>query len=278
MSKLFKDQIRESSTYIQSQIPSYAKIAIILGSGLGELAKSVDSPHTISTQNIPHYPVSTVPGHFGNWISGTLAGTKVIIVQGRVHYYEGYSLQQVVYPIHLLASLGVRFLVITTASGGLNPDFNPGDLMIISDQINFAFNNPLIGNTKDFLGSRFPDMYDCYDPILQQLAIESGLELGIGLRRGVFCWVPGPSYETAAEVRMLRILGGDAVSMSTAPEVIAARQRHMRVLGIALITNLATGLSKTQLTHHDVITTAAKAEKKLQMLLMHLIPKIAQLS
>lgn len=276
MENRLKNQLQESLLFIRSKIQVTAEIAIILGSGLGHFSKTIKSPCILPTKNIPHYPLSTVPGHDGNWFWGKVADVPIIVLQGRVHFYEGYTLQQVTYPIHLLAGLGVKTVIITTASGGLNPDFSAGDLMVIADQINFAFNNPLIGSPINQLGRRFPDMSACYDRDLITLAEESGKKLGIPLRKGVFCWVTGPAYETAAEVRMLRSLGGDAVSMSTAPEVIIANQRHLRVLGISLITNLGTGLSNSKLSHSEVTETAARAENEFIRLLVHIIQRIAK--
>ncbi len=250
------------------------QVAIILGSGLGQFADKVEKTMSIPTVDIPYYPKSTVPGHQGRWVLGEIGGVPTLIIQGRVHFYEGYSLEEVAYPIHLLASLGATQLILTTACGGLNPTFLPGDLMLITDHINFAFNNPLIGRAENQLGPRFPDMSQAYDKELLQLAEQAGNDLKIRLRRGVFCWVTGPAYETAAEVRMLRTLGGDAVSMSTVPEVIVARQRHLRVLGIAVITNLATGMAKKELSHAEVTDTAKKAGLGLQKLLREIILRL----
>ena len=275
MELLLKEKIAESTAFVRAQVSSpLPGIAVIMGSGLGRFAESIHNPVIIPTADIPHYPRSTVPGHHGRWFIGTIDGAPTIGVQGRVHYYEGYSLPQVSYPVHLLASLGVKTLIVTTASGGLNPAFKAGELMIITDQINFAFGNPLIGRPENLLGPRFPDMYQCYDPGLSQLALQTGHDLGLDLQQGVFCWMTGPAYETAAEVRMLQRFGGDAVSMSTAPEVIVARQRHLRVLGISLITNPATGIGDSKLTHKEVTEEANRAGKKLGELLRALIAKI----
>jgi len=198
----------------------------------------------------------------------------VLAIQGRVHYYEGYSLAEVTYPIHLLANLGIKILILTTACGTLNPDFRPGDLMLMTDQINFGFNNPLIGRPEDQLGPRFPDMSRPFDKDLIELAEKVGMRLNMRFKKGVFCWMTGPAYETAAEVRMLRKLGGDAVSMSTAPEVIVARQRHLRVLGISLITNLSTGLSDAKLTHQEVTDVAQQAGAQLGILLREFLKSL----
>lgn len=273
MEKRLQEKIREALAFIKPQFEETPRVAIVLGSGLGRFSETIAGARIIPTAEIPHYPRSTVPGHAGRWFIGRIGAVPVIAVQGRVHYYEGYSLQQVTFPVHLLASLGVETLILTTASGGLNPSFRPGDLMVIRDQLNFTFDNPLIGKPDDQLGPRFPDMLHCYDPQLVELALQTGADLGMKLQSGVFCWVTGPAYETAAEVRMLRLLGGDAVSMSTAPEVIAARQRHLRVLGISLITNLGTGLSAGKLTHEEVTATADLAGERLGRLLQEIIKR-----
>ena len=262
-----REQIQDALVFVRSRLIEPPQAAIILGSGLGHFTRMMQDPVQIDTVEIPHYPHSTVPGHAGRWFAGQLGLLPLIVVQGRVHYYEGYSLQQVTFPIHLLASLGVKTLILTTASGGLNPDFRAGDLMLITDQLNFTFTNPLVGRPEEQLGPRFPDMLHCYDRELLALARRAGEKMGIPLREGVFCWVTGPAYETAAEVRMLRLLGGDAVSMSTAPEVIVARQRHLRVLGISLITNPGTGLKAGKLTHAEVTATAEQASERMGLLL-----------
>ncbi len=269
-----KDKVKESLSFVQPKLTTAPQVAIVLGSGLGGFAHEVENPVIILTRDIPHYPVSTVPGHEGRWIIGNINGVMVLCIQGRVHYYEGYALEQVTYYVHLLKALGIDKLILTTASGGLNPAFQPGDLMLITDQINFAFNNPLIGKPENQLGPRFPDMSKPFDVEMIKVAERVGIEQNHPFRKGVFCWVTGPNYETAAEVRALRSLGGDAVSMSTAPEVIVANQRHIKVLGISLITNLGTGLSTFPLAHEEVTDVAGKAGARLARLLNEIIPKL----
>ncbi len=272
---LLKEKIKESLAVLQARLHAPApKTALVLGSGLGRFADSIEDATVIPTADIPHYPRSTVPGHAGRWYIGRIRNVPIIALQGRVHYYEGYSLQEVAFPIHVLAGLGVNTLLVTTASGGLNPHYSSGDLMVITDHIKFIPGNPLRGKPDDLLGPRFPDLSTCYDKRLIQLALAAAADMGIPLHRGVFCCMTGPAYETAAEVRMLQRLGGDAVSMSTAPEVIAARQRHMRVLGIALITNAATGISPDPLSHQEVTEAADKAGDKLGRLLMEIIVRM----
>jgi len=272
MEPSLKLQVNDSRVYVQSKLNGLAPhIAVVLGSGLGTFADAIENPLVLNVNEIPHYPRSTVPGHHGRWFVGEINRLPVIGVQGRVHYYEGYSLSQVTYPVHLLASLGVKILILTTACGGLNPAFKAGELMIITDQINFTFHNPLVAKPENLLGPRFPDMIHCYDPELIRIARAAGRKLDLPLQSGVFCWMAGPAYETAAEVKMLHALGGDAVSMSTAPEVITARQRHVRVLGIALITNPGTGITLRKVTHQEVTDTANRAGKNLSRLLVQII-------
>jgi len=272
---LLKKKVKESLDFLNPGIGETPLVAVVLGSGLGGFVDSLKNATVIETKTIPHYPVSTVPGHKGRWVIGDVNGVRTLAIQGRVHYYEGYPLQQVSYYIHLLAGLGIKTLIVTTACGGLNPEFHAGDLMLISDQINLAFNNPLIGKPDDQLGPRFPDMSKPYDADLLAIAERVGIENDTPFRKGVFCWMTGPNYETAAEVRMLQKLGVDAVSMSTAPEVIVASQRHLRVLGISLITNPATGLANGPLTHADVTHIAAQAGQRLSLLLKDIIRQIA---
>lgn len=272
---LLKDKVLKSLAFLRGKLDRSPQIAIVLGSGLGSLAAAVANPIIIPVTQIPFYPMSTVPGHQGRWVIGEISGVPLLCIQGRVHYYEGYSLGDVTYYVHLLKALGIDRLIITTACGSLNPDYRPGDLMLIIDQINFAFINPLIGRPAELLGPRFPDMSAAYDAEMIRIAEQVGLAQGAPFRKGVFCWVTGPNYETAAEVRALQKLGGDAVSMSTAPEVIVARQRHMKVLGISLITNLGTGLSPRPLAHEEVTQVAQEAGARLAALLKEIIPKIA---
>ena len=276
MDKLLKEKIGEALAVLQPRLREKPRVAIILGSGLGRFSDLIPDATQIDTAEIPHYPHSTVPGHAGRWFVGRLGRLPVVAVQGRVHFYEGYTLAQVTFPVHLLASLGVETLIVTTASGGLNPGFAAGDLMLITDQLNFTFSNPLVGRPEDQLGPRFPDMMHCYDQGLLAIARDAASGLGLQLREGVFCWVTGPAYETAAEVRMLHLLGGDAVSMSTAPEVIVARQRHLRVLGISLITNPGTGLSPAKLTHEEVTATANQAGERMGQLLLEVARRLEQ--
>lgn len=272
--KLERD-LSESIQFIRQYEAQIPQIAIILGSGLGDFASQLTESVVIPTQDIPHYPQSTVPGHAGRWIFGTVDGIRILAVQGRIHVYEGYPASQVGYPVHLMASLGLKTLIVTTASGGIHPNLQPGDLMLITDHINLAFRNPMIGPPETLLGPRFPDMCQPYDVRLIALAEQAGLDLGIPLKRGVFCWCLGPTYETAAEIQMLRRIGADAVSMSTVPEVLVARQRGMSVLGFAFIANRGTGLSQQKLTHEDVTRMAEIVKPRFSRLMAEIIRRMA---
>ena len=232
------------------------EVALVLGSGLGAFADLVEDAISVGYADIQGFPVSTVPGHKGRFVFGTVGGVKTAVMQGRVHYYEGYSVTDVVLPVRLMAMMGAKKLFLTNASGGVNPAFRAGDFMLITDQIMSFFPNPLVGANVDELGTRFPDMSRVYDPALCGLICETARENGIALRQGVYCQLTGPSFETPAEIRMLGRLGVDAVGMSTACEAAAARHAGMRVCGISCITNQAAGLSKTPLSHAEVQETA----------------------
>ncbi|NQT27359.1 purine-nucleoside phosphorylase [candidate division KSB1 bacterium] len=267
--------ITEASCFIQKKYaPPDVRTAIILGSGLGALADELQSPRIVETAFIPHWPTSTVSGHKGRLIFGELDGTPLLVVQGRVHYYEGYQMDRVVFPVRVLAQLGIRNLIVTNAAGALNPEFSPGDLMIIEDHINLMGTNPLIGPNEDNRGPRFPDMSEPYNRAFIQTMEKAALELDIPIQKGVLAVTHGPTYETAAEVKMLRTLGGDAVCMSTVPEVIAAVHLGLRNLGISCITNMATGLSDSKLSHSEVELTAGIARDKFIRLIRKIIPTL----
>ncbi|MBN1543466.1 purine-nucleoside phosphorylase [candidate division KSB1 bacterium] len=274
--KTLKIRVREAVQAIESRGVHRPSVAIILGSGLGGFVDALQEAQTLSVGDIPHYPLPSVPGHAGFWVFGRIDTTPILAIQGRVHMYEGYSLEEVAFPVHVAAGLGVKTLIVTTSCGGLNPTFQAGDLMLIRDHINFIGKSPLRGAIDRILGSRFVDLSGAYDPEWLQLARESANKNKILLREGTFIWMSGPNYETAAEVRMLHALGGDAVSMSTVPEVIAARQRRLRVLGIALITNPGTGLSVDKLSHVDVTACAQSAGEHFSRLLRTVLPRIGE--
>lgn len=253
--------ISEASSYVKEQLKSTPLIGLILGSGLGVLGEEIENPVIIPYKDIPHFPESTVSGHKGQLIAGTLEGKQVIAMQGRFHYYEGYSMKQVTFPIRVMKNLGIESIVVTNAAGGINENFQPGDLMLITDHINNMGDNPLIGKNDDELGVRFPDMSQSYDREYIKHAETCASEIGISIQKGVYVGNTGPSYETPAEVRMLKNIGGDAVGMSTVPEVIVSRHAGIRILGISCISNMAAGILDQPLTHHEVIETTERVRE-----------------
>ena len=257
-----KQQIDRAVSVVRERVSLAPQVAIILGSGLGALAGEVRADAVVPYAEIPGFPRSTVEGHAGNLLVGRLEGRAVAVMQGRAHFYEGYSLADVVFPVRVIRALGARVLLVSNAAGGVNRLWSSGDLMIIADHINFMGSNPLMGPNDPDLGPRFPDMSQAYEPDLIALAERAALAEGIAIRKGVYAGVHGPSYETPAELRMLRGWGADAVGMSTVPEVIAARHMGMRVLGITAITDMATGEQIKTVTHEDVMAVAREIEPK----------------
>lgn len=240
------------------------KVAVVLGSGLGNYgeSESVTSKFELPYSEIPGFPVSTVPGHAGKFIFSSIEGVPVVLMQGRVHMYEGYSAADTVLPIRVLRMLGVSTLILTNAAGGMNPDFHPGDFMLIRDHISSFVPSPLRGANLEELGERFPDMTEVYSRDLIAIAKETATSLGIALQEGVYLQTPGPQYETPAEIRMMTLLGADAVGMSTVCEAIAAHHMGMRICGISCITNLAAGLNETALSHAEVQEAAGHVEQR----------------
>lgn len=253
--------IQEAASYIQGKIAVRPEIGLILGSGLGVLADSIEDAVTIEYKDIPHFPVSTVEGHAGELLVGTLVGKPVLLMKGRFHMYEGYGADTVSFPVRVMKALGIHTMVVTNASGGIHADFTPGDLMLLSDHINFMFKNPLIGPNDPAVGVRFPDMSEAYSRRLRALARSVGEKEGIALKEGVYVGLLGPSYETPAEIRMFRTLGADAVGMSTVPETIAARHAGIEVLGISCISNMAAGMLDQPLSHQEVMETGEKVKE-----------------
>ena len=251
------------------------KVAIVLGSGLGLLADRLTDASTIPYDQIPHFPRPTVAGHLGNILVGRLRGTSVAMLQGRFHYYEGHDLEAVTFPVRVLKAFGVETLVLTAATGGIHPNYRAGDLMALSDHLNLIGANPLRGPNDDRLGPRFPDMTDVYDRSLRELAIAEASRVGLPLHEGVYGALPGPSYETPAEIRMLQALGADVVGMSTVPEAIVARHSGMRVLAFALVTNSAAGITGEKITHAEVLAEGEKAGERLGGLIEAIVPKIS---
>lgn len=247
------EQIRESASYIEARIKVKPRLGIVLGSGLGALADQVEDQVAIAYRDIPHFHQSTVEGHSGRLVAGFLRGRPVAVLQGRLHYYEGLTMDQVVLPVRCLRMAGVDNLIITNAAGSLNPAYRPGDLMLIRDHIKMVTDSPLRGPNLGEFGPRFNDMSDPYSQEIRALARRCGKQLGIELKEGVYCYMPGPSYETASEVRMLGLLGGHAVGMSTVPEVITAVHAGMKVLGLSCISNMGTGILDQPLHHEEII-------------------------
>lgn len=253
--------------YITSRIGNDpVQIGMVLGSGLGGLAEELQDAIAISYKDIPYFPVSTVFGHKGRLVVGNLEGKRVMCMQGRFHYYEGYGMDQVVFPIQVMHALGINNLLVTNAAGGVNTSYKPGDLMLITDHIKLIADSPMRGPNYDSLGERFFDMTNAYDKKLSALAREEAKRLGIPLQQGVYMFFAGPSYETPAEVRAARILGSDAVGMSTVPEALAASHMRMKVLGISCITNMAAGILDQPLNHTEVMETSDRVKEAFTLL------------
>ena len=267
-------QIDEAKRFIASRVSVLPEIGIILGSGLGVLTDAMDGATVMLYEQIPHFPVPTVSGHAGELWIGEIAGKPTVLMKGRFHLYEGHSPATVAFPIRVMKAIGVRTLVVTNAAGAINDEFRPGDLMLIRDHINFMFRNPLIGPNDPELGPRFPDMSEPYSASLREIARQTAAELGIRLQEGVYCGMLGPTYETPAEIRMLRALGADAVGMSTVPEVIAARHAELQVLGISCISNMAAGITAQPLSHAEVIETAERVKKTFMKLITGVVAKL----
>ena len=266
MDKLM-DKMQEAAMYITSRIGNTpVDIGMVLGSGLGGLADELQDAVAISYKDIPYFPVSTVFGHKGRLVVGTLEGKRVMCMQGRFHYYEGYGMDQVVFPIQVMHALGINNLLVTNAAGGVNSSYKPGDLMLITDHIKLIADSPMRGPNYDTLGERFFDMTNAYDKRLSALAREEAKRLSITLHEGVYMFFAGPSYETPAEVRAARILGSDAVGMSTVPEALAASHMRMKVLGISCITNMAAGILDQPLNHAEVMETSDRVKEAFTLL------------
>lgn len=268
------EHIQEAASYIESRTSVRPEIGLTLGSGLGVLADLVENPVTIPYREIPYFPVSTVEGHAGDLLIGTIEGRAVVMMKGRFHMYEGYAPEVTAFPVWVMKAIGAEKLLVTNAAGGINTGYEPGDLMVISDHLNLTGRNPLIGANDSRLGVRFPDMSQAYSPRLRQLAKATAEEQGFSLREGVYAGLLGPNYETPAEIRMLRTMGADAVGMSTVSEVIVASHAGLEVLGISCISNMAAGILDQPLSHHEVMETAEKVKDAFLKLVLALIPKM----
>jgi purine-nucleoside phosphorylase len=251
-----------------------ARVAVVLGSGLGAFADTLESPTVIPYSEISGWPQSTAIGHAGKLVIGTIDGLPVAALAGRVHLYEGYTAQQVVYGVRMLAQSGIRSIVLTNAAGGVNPSYRPGQLVLISDHINLLGQNPLTGANNDALGPRFPDMSEAYSKRCRQVAREAATEIGLDLQEGVYAAVPGPSYETPAEIRCLRAIGADLVGMSTVLETIAANHMGMKVLGISCVTNLAAGVTDQKLDHKEVLAVGESVKGTMVKLFRRVLPRL----
>jgi len=260
-------KIADAVDYIQQRMPFAPQVGVVLGSGLGGIVDAVPAALALSYQDIPHFPQPTIAGHAGRLVFARVGTVAVAVLQGRAHLYEGHAVDDVVRPVRVLAQLGMRLLLVTNAAGGVNAAFTAGDLMLITDQLNLQGVNPLTGPNDERVGPRFPDMTTAYDPCLRDIALASAHRVGVGLQQGVYAGLPGPAYETPAEIRMLRTMGADAVGMSTVQETIAARHLGVRVGGISVITNQAAGVAPQPLAHADVVACAQHANARLTAVL-----------
>lgn len=269
----YVEQVEQAAAFLRAEAPP-ADVAVVLGSGLGALAGRVEAAVRLPYSRIPHWPASAVVGHAGTFIGGTLAGRRVAVLSGRSHFYEGHPLRTVTFGVRVLGRLGVRTLILTNAAGGINTTFEPGTLMVIDDHINLMGSNPLVGPNDERFGPRFPDMTEVYSRRLRAVADEAGAAEGIPVRHGVYVGLHGPSYETPAEIRFLRIIGADAVGMSTVPEAIAARHMGLDVLGISCITNPAAGVLPEPLDHDEVMAVAHRVSGQFMTLVEAILGRL----
>jgi purine-nucleoside phosphorylase len=270
-----KTQVQETVAVIRTFTKATPSIGIILGTGLGALAEDISKETVIPYEKIKHFPVSTVESHAGRLLFGKLGGKDVVAMQGRFHYYEGYDLKQVTFPVRVMKELGVKTLIVSNAAGGLNPQYEIGDLVLITDHINLQGVNPLTGPNDNSLGTRFPDMCNTYDKDLQNLAIATALENKIPMQKGVYVGVTGPNLETAAEYRFMRIIGADLVGMSTVPEVIVARHQGTKVLGFSFVTDMGLPDAIEPTSHEKIVAAAAKGEPKMTLLVKKVVERMS---
>jgi len=268
------ETIQQTSDYLKNKIGEIPNTAIILGTGLGELANEIDNKTEIPYAEIPNFPISTVEGHSGKLIIGTLGGKRILAMQGRFHFYEGYSMKEVTFPVRVFQALGVKYLFVSNAAGGMNPSFDIGDIMLIEDHINMFPEHPLRGKNYDELGTRFPDMSEAYDKKLRMMAMQIANEKNIKLQHGVYVGVQGPTFETPAEYQFFRVIGGDAVGMSTVPEVIVANHAKMKVLAFSIITDLGVPGKIVEVSHEEVQEAAKIAQPKMAEIMRAIVQKI----
>lgn len=268
------ETIKQTSDYLKNKIGEIPNTAIILGTGLGELANEIDNKTEIPYAEIPNFPISTVEGHSGKLIIGTLGGKRILAMQGRFHFYEGYSMKEVTFPVRVFQALGVKYLFVSNAAGGMNPSFDIGDIMLIEDHINMFPEHPLRGKNYDELGTRFPDMSEAYDKKLRMMAMQIANEKNIKLQHGVYVGVQGPTFETPAEYQFFRVIGGDAVGMSTVPEVIVANHAKMKVLAFSIITDLGVPGKIVEVSHEEVQEAAKIAQPKMAEIMRTIVQKI----
>ena len=271
------EKLGKAAQYIQSVKTSKPKVGVVLGSGLGEFVDQIENKTIISYNDIPYFKKTTVEGHEGRLILGKVQGVEVAVLQGRLHAYEGLPMDEVVFPVRLLSILGISTLILTNAAGGVNLDFKPGDLILIQDHINLMGRNPLIGPNNNQMGPRFPDMSHAYNPELNNILKRVSKNLGFNMREGVYAGVLGPTYETPAEIKMIRALGGDMVGMSTVPECIAANHLGLKVCGVSCITNMGAGIVNQTLRHEDIKEEALKVMSYFSALLSQSIEKFGQM-
>lgn len=274
MTTITQATIQEAAAYIRSQSDIKPEIGLILGSGLGILADLIEDSVAIDYHHIPHFPVSTVEGHEGELLLGTIQGRPVVMMKGRFHMYEGYGPEVTAFPVRVMKELGISTLLVTNAAGGVNTSYEPGDLMVLSDHLNMTGRNPLIGPNDSALGVRFPDMSESYSRRLRAVFKETAAQQGLKVQEGVYAGLLGPTYETPAEIVMLRTLGADAVGMSTVSETIVARHAGIEVLGISCITNMAAGILDQPLSHDEVMETADRVRDQFLKLVLAIIPQM----
>ena len=265
------EKIQETASWLKERMTTSPKTAIILGTGLGQLASEITDSYEFPYSEIPNFPVSTVEGHAGKLIFGKLGGKDIMAMEGRFHFYEGYNMQKVTMPIRVFSALGIKNLIVTNACGGVRDDLNPGQIVIISDHLSFMMPSPLRGPNLDDFGPRFKDMTDVYTSTLRSLALESAKKVNVDVKEGVYCFFKGPQFETPAEIRAFKTLGADMVGMSTVPEAIVARHSDMKILGLSLVTNKAAGLSNNELNHIEVMEAANSAEERLVKLVKQIL-------